>query len=207
MSPYSNSLLVLNDKAIEENLICEKNGHLSSSLPSQGEAVRVGERTSKYKKDLKPFIRPNVNSNLNKDNAIRERFYYKLGIRRCQSQREETGTAKHHHRSILSKSTKNRKHDRVHFNDKITIVPVPSYSRYSDRMRNRLWPSMQESHENIIRNSLEFASEGSNWRTAVEESSMVNNIHPIHTHIAHTYLKPKGIFLLYSKMAADSSLF
>ena len=202
MSPYCNTLLVFSDKAIEENLTRKDNRQLSLESQAETESTsseEISEGPSKYSKYK--VIRPHINSN--KCDAVRERFYCKLGIRRCH--REETHVpAKHHRPSILSKSTKRRKRDRVHFNNKITIVPVPSHSSYSDRIRNRLWPSLQESHENIMRNSLEFASEGSNWRNVVEECNMVDNIHPIHTHIASTYLKPKGIFLLYSKIAADS---
>jgi len=57
---------------------------------------------------------------------------------------------------------------------------------YSTRMKNRLWNDRFELHENIARNTVEFAAEGWNWRTVTEDDGMyvcsVSGalIHPVH---------------------------
>ena len=53
-------------------------------------------------------------------------------------------------------------------------------------MKQRLWTSGPELYENAVRNSIEFAAEGWDWRKTIEECDMIaiNNsddlIHPIH---------------------------
>eukprot|EP00816_Leptocylindrus_hargravesii_P008187 CAMPEP_0196805018 /NCGR_PEP_ID=MMETSP1362-20130617/4748_1 /TAXON_ID=163516 /ORGANISM="Leptocylindrus danicus, Strain CCMP1856" /LENGTH=182 /DNA_ID=CAMNT_0042177673 /DNA_START=90 /DNA_END=638 /DNA_ORIENTATION=+ len=80
-------------------------------------------------------------------------------------------------------------HDRpvsIGFNEEVTVLPIPMRDEYSERIRGRLWSNAEEIHENAARNSVEFASEGWDWRNVCEDDDMyvcsVSNelIHPVH---------------------------
>lgn len=77
---------------------------------------------------------------------------------------------------------------KVSLQNHVVVIPIPMRGEYPDRVKERLWSSASELYENAIRNSIEFASEGWNWRTAVEDDNMIVDnssgdlIHPIHLH-------------------------
>lgn len=68
----------------------------------------------------------------------------------------------------------------------VAIVPIPKREEYTQRVKQSLWTSGSELYENAVRNSIEFAAEGWDWRKAVEECNMIpingsdELIHPIH---------------------------
>lgn len=78
----------------------------------------------------------------------------------------------------------------VSLDKSVCVIPIPSREEYSSRVRERLWSSSEELFANAARNSVEFASEGWNWRQAVEDEGMLVHkptgelIHPIHLHNA-----------------------
>lgn len=82
-------------------------------------------------------------------------------------------------------SARQRK-SRINFNEEVAVVPIPMRGEYSDRMRCRLWSNAEEIYENAARNSIEFASEGWEWRNVCEDDDMYvcsvskELIHPIH---------------------------
>ena len=58
-------------------------------------------------------------------------------------------------------------------------------SEYSERVKERIWTSGRELYQNALRNTVEYASEGWNWRNAVEDGKMITApsgelIHPVH---------------------------
>ena len=57
----------------------------------------------------------------------------------------------------------------VRFNDMVEVRYVPLHSDYSQRVRQKYWNSAQELWDMAARNSLEFASEGYDYKQAVEE--------------------------------------
>jgi hypothetical protein len=75
---------------------------------------------------------------------------------------------------------------RVSVNKVVIVVPIPSRAEYCSETRQRIWSSAAELYANAARNTVEFASEGWNWRNVLEEDQMLvhqNNgefIHPIH---------------------------
>jgi len=78
----------------------------------------------------------------------------------------------------------------VSIDKSVAVIPIPSRTEYSCQVRERIWSSSEELFANAARNSVEFASEGWNWRQAVEDKEMIVHkpsgelIHPIHLHNA-----------------------
>lgn len=72
------------------------------------------------------------------------------------------------------------------FNETVKVVPIPMRTEYSSYVRQRLWSNSMEIQQNAARNTLEFASEGWNWRSVILDESMYicdktgELIHPIH---------------------------
>ena len=83
-----------------------------------------------------------------------------------------------------SESKKRRNH--IQFNDDVSVVPIPMRSEYSERVRARLWSDRYEIHDMASRNALEFAAEGWDWRSVIEDDGMFvctasgELIHPVH---------------------------
>jgi hypothetical protein len=83
-------------------------------------------------------------------------------------------------------STKPKKDSRIQFNCNVSVVPIPSHSRYSERIRKQLWSNSKEISMNARRNIREFSSEEWNWEKVVEEDAMFLDthsnelIHPVH---------------------------
>lgn len=76
--------------------------------------------------------------------------------------------------------------NKVGFADIVSVVAIPMRTAYSSRIKARLWSDRSEIHENVRRNTVEFAAEGWNWRNVTEDDGMfvcsVSGalIHPVH---------------------------
>lgn len=88
--------------------------------------------------------------------------------------------------SISCKRKRTRQKRSVSLDKSVSVIPIPSRAEYSGRVRERIWSTSEELFANAARNSVEFASEGWNWRQAVEDEGMLVHkptgelIHPIH---------------------------
>jgi hypothetical protein len=85
--------------------------------------------------------------------------------------------------SSLSKKPKSKR--RVSLHNDVAVVPIPSRTDYPSLVKSRIWSSATELYQNAARNSIEFASEGWNWRNVTEDEKMIlspsgERIHPIH---------------------------
>mmetsp|Transcript_3162 Transcript_3162/g.7214 ORF Transcript_3162/g.7214 Transcript_3162/m.7214 type:complete len:257 (-) Transcript_3162:336-1106(-) len=74
----------------------------------------------------------------------------------------------------------------VRFHSKVLVMRIPSRNQYPESMKRNLWSSLSEIARSAQRNTIEFSSEGWNWRSAVEEDHMYVHpktgqyIHPVH---------------------------
>jgi hypothetical protein len=83
-------------------------------------------------------------------------------------------------------TTTKKKTSRIAFDDQVSVIPIPMRNEYSDRIRSRIWSNRYELHENAQRNAVEFAAEGWNWQSVLEDDSMYicsvsgELVHPVH---------------------------
>jgi len=83
----------------------------------------------------------------------------------------------------MSKKTRSKR--RVSLHNDVVVVPIPHRTEYPTMVRERIWSSASELYQNATRNTIEFASEGFDWRNVADDSQMVQaphgeRIHPIH---------------------------
>lgn len=78
----------------------------------------------------------------------------------------------------------------VRFHSKVLVTRIPSRTQYPESMKRNMWCSLSEIARSAQRNTVEYTSEGWDWRNAVEEDSMYIHpktgqyIHPAHVHRA-----------------------
>jgi hypothetical protein len=81
-------------------------------------------------------------------------------------------------------STKRRRG--ITFHDQVTVVPIPKRDEYSRRIRDRIWVNARDLQTQVARNTLEFASEGWEWKNCFEDDEMYvcaesgEKVHPVH---------------------------
>ncbi len=90
-------------------------------------------------------------------------------------------------------ASKDRRNRAVTFQDEVTTYLIPTRYEYSERVRGQLWSSPEELQRNAVRNAVEFASEGWDWRKVVLDHDMIRNfltgelIHPVHFYIKREF--------------------
>lgn len=88
--------------------------------------------------------------------------------------------------SSVSSDSMSHKSAGVSFNTEVKVVPIPMRDEYSKRVKERLWTNAEDLQLNAQRNAYEFAAEGWDWRTALEDENMYRDsasgelIHPVH---------------------------
>eukprot|EP00980_Cylindrotheca_fusiformis_P011880 scaffold2830_cov131-Cylindrotheca_fusiformis.AAC.1 len=94
--------------------------------------------------------------------------------------------------SIRPKKLEQKSRKRLSFDEEVKIFPIPTRHEYSRRVRAKLWSSAEEIEQNAARNTLEFAFEGWNWKSVLEDDRMYvclatsELIHPCH--YVHHYI-------------------
>ena len=79
-----------------------------------------------------------------------------------------------------------RPRNTVRFHSKVLVMRIPSHNQYPRSIKRNLWCSLSEIARSAQRNTIEFSSEGWDWRSAVEEENMYIHpksgkyIHPVH---------------------------
>ena len=92
----------------------------------------------------------------------------------------------HEYRAISCDNGSARATNSVRFHSKVLVMRIPSRRQYPEPIRRSLWCSLSEIARSAHRNTIEFCSEGWDWRSAVEEDSMYihpktgRHIHPVH---------------------------
>jgi len=77
----------------------------------------------------------------------------------------------------------------VSFDNSVSVVPIPKRDAYSYRIRNRIWNSAVEIHDNANRNAVEFSAENWDWRQVREEDEFFicvdtgEKVHPVHANL------------------------
>lgn len=80
----------------------------------------------------------------------------------------------------------NKEGRHVIFHDEVSVIDIPMRSEYSKRIRSCMWNSLSDLNENMERNSTEFAAEGWNWESVLEDEGMYIDatsgelVHPVH---------------------------
>lgn len=83
--------------------------------------------------------------------------------------------------TTTSRTTRSKR--RVSLHHDVAVIPIPTRNEYPNR--ERIWCSASELYQNAARNTIEFASEGFNWRNVAADEQMVEmpsgeRVHPIH---------------------------
>lgn len=79
-----------------------------------------------------------------------------------------------------------RRSSTISFDSTVSVVPIRKFDEYPMTLRRKLWGTSQETHENIIRNSIEFAADGWDWHTVTLDEDMYVSkfngelVHPVH---------------------------
>jgi len=115
----------------------------------------------------------------------------------CKRRRIDEEVSNTHRVDCFPPERDKQQHQRrsvVTLHTRVSVIPIPARDEYSPRARESMWSSFTEMARNIARNSIEFASEGWNWRTAIEDDDMLVHdlsgelIHPIHLQNALAFI-------------------
>jgi len=73
---------------------------------------------------------------------------------------------------------------RIRFHHKVAVHCIPARHDYSEEIKKCIWSDMSEIREMARRNTIEFASEGYDWRRCAEDDAMVlsptgERVHPV----------------------------
>jgi len=73
---------------------------------------------------------------------------------------------------------------RITFYQKVAVHSIPARHQYTREARERIWNNLLEIREMARRNTIEFASEGYDWRKAAEDDAMLltpegERVHPV----------------------------
>jgi len=165
------------DVASDESCPPASQGHIESSVPpSEVSFDDQGDSSTNYK---------GIDMTTQASSATNN-------VRSCLKQKFHAGKRKRHCEVHNLTKYPVQKESRVKLRPQVCIIPIPSRNEYSHHMKNSLWNTSEEIYTNALRNSVEFAAEGWNWRNVTEDEQMLVHIdsgqliHPVH--IKNVYL-------------------
>jgi len=136
------------------------------------------------------FLSEELKYDKDEDTSNSEKVKWRFFIRQTSESNVNVSKEKelsHDKKNDDDLQSQNKKKDGgVSFVDTVKVLPIPKRDEYSDRVAKRIWSSAQEIHEMAMRNSVEFAAEGWDWRTVTEDEMMFQCkdsgelIHPVH---------------------------
>lgn len=82
------------------------------------------------------------------------------------------------------KSSQQSRTTRIRFHQKVAVHCIPARDQYPEEVKKCMWSDMSEIREMARRNTIEFASEGYDWRRCTEDDAMVlsptgERVHPV----------------------------
>ncbi|CAJ1938691.1 unnamed protein product [Cylindrotheca closterium] len=95
----------------------------------------------------------------------------------------------------------------VSFEQYVVVHPIPNLDAYSEDMKQAIWTNQEEAEIEVMRNYLEFASEGMQWQNTLEEEDFFeyNNelVHPVHIMNRHCSLKQNFLMGMSARRAYE----
>ena len=127
--------------------------------------------------------------------------------RRSRSNEIEFLSLKGSEPSVPSKSNHKAKSPSVSFEDFVVVHPIPNIDAYTEEMKSAIWTNSEQMEQEVMRNYLEFASEGMNWQDTLEEEDFFeyNNelIHPVHILNRHCSLQQNFLLGMRARQACQ----
>jgi hypothetical protein len=162
---------------IAQHLVdCKRHSQTNDANHSTIDLDRKSRIVSYHSRDNGTVIIPDIG----------RKFRGSCNDRHCPSWKKRRMSQDSVQDEILNLSSQSKCRSSVTMHTRVSVIPIPARDEYSPRVRESLWCSFTEMSRNITRNSIEFASEGWDWRNVMEDEEMLVHdvsgelIHPIH---------------------------